>query len=122
VDGCLGRIVAAITAADTADLGGPGTLLAITADHGNADDLLDAAGSPVTAHSLNPVPFLVMGQAVDGRSLRDGVLADVAPTLLEIAGLPRWDGMTGRSLLDDAGHGDAPVIASVAERTEVADS
>ncbi|MEX1172921.1 MAG: 2,3-bisphosphoglycerate-independent phosphoglycerate mutase [Chloroflexota bacterium] len=122
VDRCLARIVAAITAADAADPGGPGTLLAITADHGNADDLRDAAGRPVTAHSLNPVPFLVMGRAVDGRSLRDGVLADVAPTLLGLAGLPRWDGMTGRSLLHDSGRGGAPVIASVAVRTEVADS
>ncbi|MEX2184220.1 MAG: 2,3-bisphosphoglycerate-independent phosphoglycerate mutase [Chloroflexota bacterium] len=122
VDRCLGRIVAAITAADAADPGGPGALLAITADHGNADDLRDAAGRPVTAHSLNPVPFLVMGRAVDGRSLRDGVLADVAPTLLGLAGLPRWDGMTGRSLLHDSGRGGAPVIASVAVRTEVADS
>ncbi|CAN5648276.1 2,3-bisphosphoglycerate-independent phosphoglycerate mutase [soil metagenome] len=122
VDRCLDRIVAAITAADAADPGGPGTLLVITADHGNADDLRDVAGRPVTAHSLNPVPFLVMGRAVDGRSLRDGVLADVAPTLLGLAGLPRWDGMTGRSLLHDSGRGGAPVIASVAVRTEVADS
>jgi 2,3-bisphosphoglycerate-independent phosphoglycerate mutase len=59
----------------------------------------DAEGNPVTAHSLNPVPFLLAGRAVAGRSLRDGVLADVAPTLCELAGLPRWPGMTGSSLL-----------------------
>jgi 2,3-bisphosphoglycerate-independent phosphoglycerate mutase len=59
----------------------------------------DAEGNPVTAHSLNPVPFLLAGRAVEGRSLRDGVLADVAPTLCELAGLPRWPGMTGSSLL-----------------------
>jgi 2,3-bisphosphoglycerate-independent phosphoglycerate mutase len=55
----------------------------------------------VTAHSLNAVPILVAGTAVDGRRLADGVLADVAPTLVELAGLPRWPGMTGRSLLRD---------------------
>ena len=98
IDACLARIVDALAAVDAADPDGPGSLLAITADHGNADDLRDPAGNPVTAHSLNPVPFLLAGRAVDGASLDDGVLADVAPTLLELAGLPRWDGMTGRSL------------------------
>src|ERR687890_811303 len=67
-----------------------GALLVLTADHGNADQLRDADGSPVTAHSLNPVPILAAGAAVAGRSLRDGVLADVAPTILELAGLPAW--------------------------------
>ena len=75
----------------------PGAVLAVTADHGNADALRDADGSPVTAHSLNPVPFVLVGRAARGLRLADGVLADVAPTLLELAGLPRWDGMTGRS-------------------------
>jgi 2,3-bisphosphoglycerate-independent phosphoglycerate mutase len=100
IDACLGRIVAALDARDAADPAGPGSLLAITADHGNADAMRDGAGNPVTAHSLNPVPFLLAGRAVAGRSLHDGVLADVAPTLLEVAGLARWEGMTGRSLLD----------------------
>ena len=60
----------------------------------------DAAGNPVTAHSLNPVPLLGRWAGPSrGRTLRDGVLADVAPTILELAGLPRWEGMTGRSLL-----------------------
>ena len=77
----------------------PGALLAITADHGNADQLRDAAGNPMTAHSLNPVPFVLVGRAAVGQRLRDGVLADVAPTLLEFLGLPAWDGMTGRSRL-----------------------
>jgi 2,3-bisphosphoglycerate-independent phosphoglycerate mutase len=53
----------------------------------------------MTAHSLNPVPVLIAGAAVEGRALRDGVLADVAPTICELAGLPAWPGMTGRSLL-----------------------
>jgi 2,3-bisphosphoglycerate-independent phosphoglycerate mutase len=60
----------------------------------------DANGAPVTAHSLNPVPFLLAGRAAAGRTLRDGVLADVAPTLCELAGLPRWPSMTGSSLLE----------------------
>ena len=103
VDACLARVVDAVAAVETADPDGPGALLAITADHGNADDLLDANGRPVTAHSLNPVPLMLVGRAVTGRTLDDGVLADVAPTLLDLAGLPRWDGMTGRSLLAPPG-------------------
>ncbi|HEV8401989.1 MAG TPA: 2,3-bisphosphoglycerate-independent phosphoglycerate mutase [Candidatus Limnocylindrales bacterium] len=97
LDGCLARIVAAIDAVDADDPGGPGALLAITADHGNADELRDPAGHPVTAHSLNPVPLVLVGRAARGLLLADGVLADVAPTLLTFAGIPRWDGMTGRS-------------------------
>ncbi len=97
LDGCLARVVAAIEAVEAADPTGPGALLAITADHGNADQLRDADGRPVTAHSLNPVPFVLMGRAARGLRLADGVLADVAPTLLELAGLPPWEGMTGRS-------------------------
>ena len=100
LDGCLGRIVDAIAEIEAADPAGPGAVLFITADHGNADDMLDAAGNPVTKHSLNPVPLLGTGRSLAGRMLRDGVLADVAPTILELAGLPAWDGMTGRSLLD----------------------
>ena len=69
----------------------------------------DRDGLPVTAHSLNPVPVVVAGRAVEGRHLHDGVLADVAPTICELTGLPRWDGMTGGSLLDpiEAGPSDA---------------
>ena len=93
------------------DPDGPGALLAITADHGNADCLRDADGHPVTAHSLNPVPLVLVGRATDGRELADGVLADVAPTLLEVAGLAPWAGMTGRSL--------APVVASRPNSSEV---
>ena len=105
IDACLGRVLAAVGAADDADPDGPGSLLAITADHGNADDLRDAVGRPVTAHSLNPVPLVLSGRSVDGRRLRDGILADVAPTLLELAGVPPWDGVTGRSLLVPRGAG-----------------
>jgi 2,3-bisphosphoglycerate-independent phosphoglycerate mutase len=99
IDVCLGRVADAIARVEAADPDGPGAALLITADHGNADELRDADGRPVTAHSLNPVPLLAMGRALAGRSLRDGVLADVAPTILEIAGLPRWAEMTGTSRL-----------------------
>ena len=102
LDACLTRIVAAVERSDR-DSGRTGAeggaVLAITADHGNADEMIDATGAPVTAHSMNPVPIVLVGDALRGRRARDGVLADVAPTLLELCGLPAWDGMTGRSLL-----------------------
>ena len=97
VDGCLGRVVEAVQRVDHDDLTAPGALLAITADHGNADELRDAFGGPVTAHSLNPVPLVLVGRAARSIRLGDGVLADVAPTLLQLAGLPVWAGMTGAS-------------------------
>jgi len=99
LDASLARVAAAIETAEAADPDGPGALLAITADHGNADEMRDRTGATVTAHSLNPVPLLLAGRAVAGRRLRDGVLADVAPTILAIAGLAPWPGVTGRSLL-----------------------
>jgi 2,3-bisphosphoglycerate-independent phosphoglycerate mutase len=90
IDACLGRVAEAMPASG---------LLCITADHGNADELRDPDGRKMTAHSLNPVPIVLIGDAVRGRSLRNGVLADVAPTLLELVGLPTPPSMTGRSLL-----------------------
>jgi 2,3-bisphosphoglycerate-independent phosphoglycerate mutase len=103
VDASLARVIAALAAHDDLDAAGPGSVLIVTADHGNAELMRDADGLPVTAHSLNPVPIVIAGRAVQGRGLRDGVLADVAPTILEFAGLPRWEGMTGRSLLTSPG-------------------
>ena len=97
LDGCLARVLGAIEGIGVDDPSAPGALLAITADHGNADELRDAAGNPVTAHSLNPVPFVLVGRRAHGLRLADGILADVAPTLLELAGLPGWAGITGRS-------------------------
>jgi 2,3-bisphosphoglycerate-independent phosphoglycerate mutase len=99
LDGCLARIAEAVAASEAADPDGQGAILAITADHGNADEMRDATGGPVTAHSLNPVPLLIAGRAVAGRHLQNGVLADVAPTLMELAGLAPYPEMTGRSLL-----------------------
>ena len=100
IDACIARVAAAVESVEARAPDGPGAVLVVTADHGNADEMRDASGSPVTAHSLNPVPVLALGRAVRGRRLRDGVLADVAPTLLELAGLPPLQGMTGTSLLE----------------------
>lgn len=101
VDTCVERVTRAVFDVEAGALrrGGRGALLAITADHGNADLMRDAKGHPVTAHSLNPVPVLLAGAAAGGLLLRDGVLADVAPTLLELMGQPPAEGMTGRSLI-----------------------
>jgi 2,3-bisphosphoglycerate-independent phosphoglycerate mutase len=91
VDGCLGRLVQAVAAAG-------GTLL-VTADHGNAEQMFDdGTGQPHTAHTLNRVPVVLVG-APDVAGLRDGRLADVAPTLLELLGISRPAAMTGSSLI-----------------------
>jgi 2,3-bisphosphoglycerate-independent phosphoglycerate mutase len=91
VDECLGRIGDACARA--------GWALAITADHGNCEQMIDpVTGGPHTAHTLNPVPFYLIHPSVRGRKLRDGILADIAPTLLELIGLPQPAEMTGRSL------------------------
>jgi 2,3-bisphosphoglycerate-independent phosphoglycerate mutase len=89
VDACLGEVVRAVQAT--------GGALIITADHGNSDVMLEPDGSPNTAHSLNQVPVIV---TVDGVALEHGgVLADVAPTVLELLGLEQPEAMTGKSLL-----------------------
>jgi 2,3-bisphosphoglycerate-independent phosphoglycerate mutase len=89
VDSCLGRVVDAVHESGGACL--------ITADHGNADHMLEPDGSPNTAHSLNPVPLIL---TVPGPDLADGgVLADVAPTVLEALGIEQPAGMTGHSLI-----------------------
>ena len=79
-----------------------GTLL-VTADHGNAELMRDAnTGQPHTAHTSCPVPFVVAGVDTNGRALRDGRLADVAPTILDLMGLTQPDEMTGCSLIERA--------------------
>ena len=77
---------------------GGATLL--TADHGNADKLLSEDGSPFTAHTTNPVPVVLVSDKLKDVKLRDdGVLADLAPTLLTVMGLPVPEEMTGKSLI-----------------------
>lgn len=77
-----------------------GYVLFITADHGNAEEMLSEEGTPKTSHTTNPVPF-IMANAPKGWSLKkeDGVLGDVAPTILAAMGLGQSDHMTGHSLL-----------------------
>jgi 2,3-bisphosphoglycerate-independent phosphoglycerate mutase len=89
VDACLGDVVEAVERA--------GGVCLVTADHGNAEQMLEADGtSPHTAHTTNPVPLLV---TADG-SLRDGgSLADLVPTCLDLLGLPRPEEMSGNSLM-----------------------
>ncbi len=91
VDECLGRVLDAV--------GRSGGVCVVTADHGNADHMLEPDGSPNTAHSLNPVPLIV---SVSGLTLRaqGGVLADVAPTVLDLLGIAQPMEMTGRSLIE----------------------
>ena len=92
VDDCVGRVVK--TVLDT-----NGRLL-LSADHGNADTMLDAVGGVHTAHSMNPVPFVWVEEGNGGRRLRpEGILGDVAPTVLDLWGLPQPEAMTGKSLL-----------------------
>jgi 2,3-bisphosphoglycerate-independent phosphoglycerate mutase len=92
VDACLGRLTEAVEA-----MGGT---LVITADHGNAEMMRDPeTGEPHTAHTLNPVPFIVVNPPVSVSRIDNGRLADVAPTLLDILGLEQPEAMTGHSLI-----------------------
>jgi 2,3-bisphosphoglycerate-independent phosphoglycerate mutase len=95
VDRCLGRLAGAVKRAG-------GTLL-ITADHGNAEMMRDPeTGQPHTAHTLNPVPLVLVNPPPGVTGLRDGTLADIAPTLLALLGLRQPAAMTGRPLVSRA--------------------
>ena len=91
VDQCVGRALKAIREAGGAAI--------ITADHGNAEDMQDEAGHPHTAHTTDPVPFILADDDYLGAQLRTGSLQDVAPTLLDLLGLEKPPEMTGNSLL-----------------------
>jgi 2,3-bisphosphoglycerate-independent phosphoglycerate mutase len=96
VDGCVGKIVSAVR--------NRGGVVLVTADHGNADQMIDELGKPHTAHTLNPVPFILVDDRRKGAVLRSGgALADIAPTMLEILGVEQPGEMTGRSLIDHDG-------------------
>jgi 2,3-bisphosphoglycerate-independent phosphoglycerate mutase len=89
VDECVGKVVDAILDNDGVAL--------ITADHGNADKMRDENGDMFTAHTTNPVPFIVTKKGLELR--RDGVLADIIPTMLELLNLEQPKAMTGRSMI-----------------------
>ncbi|GBD46747.1 2,3-bisphosphoglycerate-independent phosphoglycerate mutase [bacterium HR41] len=91
VDRCLGQVVDTVRAT--------GGACVVTADHGNADNMLEPDGSPNTAHSMNPVPF-VIEPAVGALRADGGVLADVAPTVLALLGLDSPRAMTGKPLYE----------------------
>jgi 2,3-bisphosphoglycerate-independent phosphoglycerate mutase len=93
VDKGLGRALAALKAA--------GGAMIVTADHGNCETMVDpVTGAPHTAHTTNPVPVILVGGPDGARLWSGGRLADLAPTLLELMGLPQPPEMTGRSLID----------------------
>jgi 2,3-bisphosphoglycerate-independent phosphoglycerate mutase len=91
LDECIGRVCDAVLA-----VGGE---LLITADHGNAEQMVDPkVDQPHTAHTTNPVPLIYVGKGA-ASLMENGALCDIAPTLLQIMGLPQPPEMTGRSLL-----------------------
>lgn len=89
VDTCVGRVQDAVT-----EMGG---VMLLTADHGNADRMLDTDGTPFTAHTTNPVPFAVINK--DCKLREGGKLCDVSPTILKLLGLPQPTEMTGESII-----------------------
>jgi len=107
--GHTGMLDAAIKAVETVDCGleriaqsvlSSGGAMLVTADHGNCELMVDPeSGEPHTAHTTNPVPLYWIAHDTDRASLRDGTLADLAPTVLDLMGLPRPDEMSGRSLI-----------------------
>jgi len=91
LDLCLLKIVNATV--------GSGGAVVITADHGNAEQMIDANGNPETEHSNNPVPFVICGEGLKSQPMQFGILADVAPTILALMNIPKPTEMTGRNLL-----------------------
>ena len=98
LDGCVDQIVAAV-------LDKKGTIL-ITADHGNAEKMIDENRHPHTAHTLNFVPFILVNERLIRARLRSGALCDIAPTILDIMALPKPERMTGNSLIVSGNEGD----------------
>lgn len=93
VDECVKKVVDKILS-----MGGTAIL---TADHGNADKMFEEDGKPFTAHTTNKVPLVVIGEDFKGKTLRDGgILADVAPTLLDMMGVEIPEEMTGKTLIN----------------------
>jgi 2,3-bisphosphoglycerate-independent phosphoglycerate mutase len=95
VDRCVGRVLAEVLAA--------GGSAIVCSDHGNAERMVDDEGGPHTAHTSNAVPCILVDDSKRGAALRDGTLADVAPTLLEILEIEKPPEMDGRSLMNGGG-------------------
>lgn len=91
VDRCVGKIVASVEQANAA--------LILLSDHGNAETMVDEKGDPHTAHTLNPVPVVVAWPGV--KSIRDGALCDIAPTVLDLLGIAQPREMTGKTLISE---------------------
>ncbi|PLX04336.1 MAG: 2,3-bisphosphoglycerate-independent phosphoglycerate mutase [Marinilabiliales bacterium] len=94
VDNCISEVI------ETAKANNYTVLL--TADHGNADFAVNGDGSPNTAHSLNPVPFILISDKLKNAKLNNGILADIAPTILKLMGVERSEEMTGKVLVEEA--------------------
>jgi 2,3-bisphosphoglycerate-independent phosphoglycerate mutase len=108
LDRCLGRLEPAVRSA--------GGLLLITADHGNCEEMADReSGQANTAHTINPVPAILVGQAVEGMALHNGRLCDIAPSLLDLLGLAQPPEMSGLSLLDRSAEKELRAERVVAE-------
>jgi 2,3-bisphosphoglycerate-independent phosphoglycerate mutase len=95
IDDCLPHLVDATLRANG--------LLAVTADHGNAEEELDAHDQPITAHTTNLVPFVLVADGLKGSFASGGKLGDVAPTLLTLMRLPIPKEMTGANIFTPAG-------------------
>ena len=90
IDECVGKVVEAVE--------NNGGVLLITADHGNSEQMIDySTGEPHTAHTTNDVPLILVG--AEGKTLKSGRLADLAPTMLELMGIEKPKEMTGESLI-----------------------
>jgi 2,3-bisphosphoglycerate-independent phosphoglycerate mutase len=91
IDTCLGQVHAAVEESG-------GTLI-VTADHGNVERMLDKDGLPMTSHTTNRVPLIIVDEGLRHLELREGKLEDVSPTILHLLGLKQPDEMTGKSLI-----------------------
>jgi 2,3-bisphosphoglycerate-independent phosphoglycerate mutase len=91
IDRCVGQVLEALKKA--------GGKALVTADHGNCEQMLEKSGAPHTAHTTNLVHFLYVAEDANEHALEDGILADVAPTLLDMLKIPKPSAMTGKSLL-----------------------
>jgi 2,3-bisphosphoglycerate-independent phosphoglycerate mutase len=99
LDACLARVAPTV-------LSGPGALI-VTGDHGNIEETRDENGAPQTKHTTSPVPFLVVGAGLSEAAVSDGILADVAPTICGLMGLPPTPSMTGHTLIRGGAGGSA---------------